>query len=110
MTAIVTKRYVFFLEVAEVHYRGGCCAQIRLAAGLLGALAGRPHALRLLLASHSARLKRAQTLLLKPQNAGAPTHCQRCSGGLQPDRTAVSYAALAFRCDDVIALSRSRGP
>jgi hypothetical protein len=46
--------------------------QVRLAAGLLGALAGRPHALRLLLASHSARLKRAQTLLLKPQNAGAP--------------------------------------
>ena len=45
--------------------------QVRLAAGLLGALAGRPHALRLLLASHSARLKRAQTLLLKPQNAGA---------------------------------------
>ena len=52
--------------------QGSCSAQVRLAAGLLGALAGRPHALRLLLASHSARLKRAQTLLLKPQNAGAP--------------------------------------
>jgi len=58
---------------SSMRLRNGCSAQVRLAAGLLGALAGRSHALRLLLASHSARLKRAQTLLLKPQNAGAPT-------------------------------------
>ena len=46
-------------------------AEVRLAVGLLAALAGRPHAVRLLLASHSGRLKRAQTLLLKPQNSSA---------------------------------------
>lgn len=46
-------------------------AEVRLAVGLVAALAGHPHAVRLLLASHSGRLKRTQTLLLKPQNTGA---------------------------------------
>jgi len=55
------------LQVTEA---GSSAAEVKLAVGLLASLAGRPHALRLLLASHSARLKRAQTLLLKPQNAG----------------------------------------
>ncbi len=44
--------------------------EARLAAGVLAAVAGRPHALRVLLGSHSARLKRAQQQLLKPQNSG----------------------------------------
>ena len=33
-------------------------------------MSGRPHALRVLLAAHSTRLKRAQQQLLKPQNTG----------------------------------------
>lgn len=69
-----------------------CCAQVteacssgaevRLAVGLVAALAGRPHAVRLLLASHSGHLKRTQMALLKPQNAGAPVHAH--GAGVKP--------------------------
>lgn len=45
-------------------------AEARLAAGVLAAVAGRPRALKVLLAAHSLRLKRAQQQLLKPQNTG----------------------------------------
>lgn len=40
--------------------------------GVLAAVAGRPRALQVLLSAHSARLKRAQQQLLKPQNTGMP--------------------------------------
>ena len=56
------------LQVTEPSSSG---AEVRLAVGLVAALAGRPHAVRLLLASHSGRLKRSQAALLKPQNTGA---------------------------------------
>ena len=46
--------------------------QAQLAAGVLAAVAGRPRAAQVLLAAHSARLKRAQQQLLKPQNTGMP--------------------------------------
>ena len=49
---------------------GSSAAEVRLAVGLLAALAGRTHAVRTLMATHSQRLKRAQTSSLKPQNAG----------------------------------------
>ena len=44
--------------------------QVRTATRTLAAVAGSPHAHRLLLNAHSARLKRQQQQLLKPQNTG----------------------------------------
>ncbi len=41
-----------------------------MAAGVLGSVAGSPHAAHKLLSAHSSRLRSAQQRLLKPQNAG----------------------------------------
>jgi hypothetical protein len=60
------------VEAAAGHLPAdGGANELRLAAGVLASVAGSPHAAHRLLAAHSARLKRAQQLLLKPQNAGA---------------------------------------
>ncbi|CAL8472152.1 g11694 [Coccomyxa elongata] len=59
------------VEAASGHLPadGGAC-ELRLAAGVLASVAGSPHAAHKLLAAHSMRLKRAQQLMLKPQNTG----------------------------------------
>lgn len=53
--------------------RGGSVAAVRAATGVLAAAAGGAHAARCLLDAHSARLRRLQQQLLKPQNAGMHT-------------------------------------
>ena len=59
------------VEAASGHLPAdGGASELRLAAGVLASVAGNPHAAHKLLAAHSMRLKRAQQLLLKPQNAG----------------------------------------
>ncbi|KAK9905543.1 hypothetical protein WJX75_001810 [Coccomyxa subellipsoidea] len=59
------------VEAAAGHLPAdGGANELRLAAGVLASVAGSPHAAHRLLAAHSACLKRAQQLLLKPQNAG----------------------------------------
>ena len=44
--------------------------ELCMAAGVLGSVAGSPHAAHKLLSAHSSRLRSAQQRLLKPQNAG----------------------------------------
>ncbi|BDA47404.1 Exocyst complex component EXO84A [Coccomyxa sp. Obi] len=59
------------VEAASGHLPAdGGASELRLAAGVLASVAGSPHAAHKLLAAHSMRLKRAQQLLLKPQNTG----------------------------------------
>lgn len=69
------------VEAASGHLPAdGGASELRLAAGVLASVAGSPHAAHKLLAGHSMRLKRAQQLLLKPQNAGVlPCRPKKCT-------------------------------
>ncbi|KAK9836141.1 hypothetical protein WJX81_004415 [Elliptochloris bilobata] len=95
------------LAAGGTDLRASSVAAVRAAAGVLAAAAGGAHAARRLLDAHSARLRRLQQQLLKPQNAG---------GG---DADGVEYAgalaqsvfrALAAAADDTAALSSASAP
>ncbi len=81
------------VEAASGHLPAdGGASELRLAAGVLASVAGSPHAAHRLLAAHSARLKRAQQALLKPQNTGADL-----CGTLPASQEALHHYECSFR-------------
>lgn len=76
-------------------------AEARLAAGVLAAVTGRPRALKVLLAAHSLRLKRAQQQLLKPQNTGGGEADGTDFAGVMAQRV---FSTIGSAADDVTAV------
>ena len=80
--------------------------ELCMAAGVLGSVAGSPHAAHKLLNAHSSRLRSAQQRLLKPQNAGMQTLSQDLpfqqnrvqSAVLKPDRLSCSILLILQVC------------
>ncbi|KAK9823889.1 hypothetical protein WJX72_006201 [[Myrmecia] bisecta] len=76
-------------------------SDVRLCAGVLAAVAGKAHAHRLLLELHTARLKRQQQLLLKPQNTGGGDADGTEYAGALAQKV---FRAIGVAADDVAAV------
>ncbi|CAK0787894.1 hypothetical protein CVIRNUC_011116 [Coccomyxa viridis] len=75
--------------------------ELCMAAGVLGSVAGSPHAAHKLLSAHSSRLRSAQQRLLKPQNAGGSDADGTESAGALAQGT---FQTLARAANDMAAV------